>query len=334
MTDQTAFALTLHRAAVPDPSVNACWSPFSVASALALVHEASRGRTREELGLLIGGFDGSDALDVPDLAVANSLWADAGLPLDPAFSLTASVRRADFAESGTVRELINADVAEATRGLVPALLPPPSTPYSGAVVVNALYLRTGWETAFPASRTTPRPFHAPGGDVEVPTMTVTAELGYARTGGWQTVVLPAKSGVEVLVLLPDGPLDQPHPAAFDVPGSTAVALSLPKVDVREKFELREALEQVGVGTMFSPDADLSGLSPKPLFVSEVVHEAVLRLDEQGLEGAAATAVMKSRGARPRKPAHPVVVLVDRPFLLAVRHARSKAVYFLAQVARP
>ncbi|USX48457.1 hypothetical protein ND450_23545 [Lentzea sp. HUAS12] len=94
-------------------------------------------------------------------------------------------------------------------------------------------------------------------------MTVTAELGYARTGGWQTVVLPAKSGVEVLVLLPDGPLDQPHPAAFDVPGSTAVALSLPKVDVREKFELREALEQVGMGTMFSPDADLSGLSPEP-----------------------------------------------------------------------
>jgi len=26
--------------------------------------------------------------------------------------------------------------------------------------------------------------------------------------------------------------------------------------------------------------------------------------------------------------------VDRPFLLAVRHARSGAIYFLAQVARP
>jgi serine protease inhibitor len=29
-----------------------------------------------------------------------------------------------------------------------------------------------------------------------------------------------------------------------------------------------------------------------------------------------------------------VVQVDRPFLLVVRHAESKAVYFLAQVARP
>lgn len=72
--------------------------------------------------------------------------------------------------------------------------------------------------------------------------------------------------------------------------TTAVELSLPKVDVREKFEPRDTLERLGVGTMFTPGADLGGLSPDPLFVSAVTHEAVLRLDEQGLEGAAATAV--------------------------------------------
>ncbi len=86
--------------------------------------------------------------------------------------------------------------------------------------------------------------------------------------------------------------------------------------------------------MFSSRADLSGLSPdERLFVDHVIHEAVLRIDEQGLEGAAATAVMIRPGRSPR-PTDPVVVTVDRPFLLAVRHARSKAIYFLAQVARP
>ena len=34
------------------------------------------------------------------------------------------------------------------------------------------------------------------------------------------------------------------------------------------------------------------------------------------------------------PTEPIVVTVDRPFLLAVRHARSGALYFLAQIARP
>ncbi|SFR24307.1 serpin B [Lentzea waywayandensis] len=335
MTDQTTFALDLHRVAVPDPDANACWSPFSVASALALVREAARGKTRDELDQLIAGFVPEDALDVEDLAVANTLWADDTLPLNPGFSLASSVRQAHFADAKTVRKRVNADVAESTRNLIPELLPPPTSPYAGAIIVNALYLKVGWKTAFSAGKTKPRLFHAPGGDVEVPTMKVTALLGYSRTEGWQTIALPARSGVEALVLLPDESLEQPlHAAAFEVRDSTAIALSLPKVDVREKFELRETLEQLGVGTMFSPDADLGGLSPDPLFVSAVIHEAVLRLDEKGLEGAAATAVVKSRGASPRKPVDPIAVQVDRPFLVAVRHARSKAIYFLAQVARP
>jgi serpin B len=146
---------------------------------------------------------------------------------------------------------------------------------------------------------------------------------------------PVPQGRLVHHVLPDFALDQAlTPSVFEVRANTAVALSLPKVDVREKFELSKTLERMGVGTMFSPRADLTGLSPDPLFVSDVIHEAVLRIDEQGLEGAAATAVVMSRGFRPARPAEPIVVHVDRPFLLAVRHARSGAIYFLAQVARP
>jgi len=334
VTDHTGFALELHRVAVPDPASNACWSPFSVASALALAREAARGRTRAELDALLGDFRPGDALDVPELAVANTLWADDRLTLNPAFSLAESVRRAPFATApDTVRKLVNADVEETTRGLIRDLLD--HVPADAvAIIVNALYLKVGWLNEFPVHATAPRPFHAPGGDVEVPTMTVTARFGYARHPGWQTVVLPAGSGVETVVLLPDTSLDQPlDPAVFEVAGSASVELSLPKVDVRAKFELSETLERLGVTEMFSSRADLTGLSPDGLVVSQVLHEAVLRIDEQGLEGAAATAVMIGFGMPP-PPADPVVVTVDRPFLLAVRHARSKAIYFLAQIARP
>ena len=336
MTDQADFALNLHRVAVPDPSANACWSPFSVASALALTREAARGRTRAELDALLGDFRPGDALDVPELALATTLWADDHLRLDPGFSLTDSVRRAAFSDPATVRKRVNADVEETTRGLIPELLPPPTGPYVGAILVNALYLKVGWQKAFRANATKPRPFHAPGGDVDVPMMKVTAELGYARHEGWQTIVLPARSGVEALVLLPDTSLEQPlDPSVFEVSGTTTVALSLPKVDVREKFELKETLERLGAAEMFEPRADFTGLSPdRPLYVGEVIHEAVLRLDEQGLEGAAATAVVMTRGLRSVPPSDPIVVQVDRPFLLAVRHARSKVIYFLAQIANP
>jgi serpin B len=308
LTDQADFALNLHRVAVPDPRENACWSPFSVAGALALVREGARGQTRAELDALLRDFDPGDALDVPELAVANTLWADDSLTLNPGFSLASSVRRTAFADPATARKLINADVEEATRGLVPELLGRLS-PATVAV-------------------------HAPDGDVQVPTMKVTAELGYARHDGWQTVALPTEDRVEMLVLLPDTSLEQPlEKSVFEVRDTTRVALSLPKVDVSANYELVETLMELGVRTMFAEDADLGGISPDHLIVSEVVHEAVLRVDEQGLEGAAATAVMITRGARTNHR-DPIVVTVDRPFLLAVRHARSKAIYFLAQIARP
>lgn len=335
MTDQADFALNLHRVAVPDPSSNACWSPFSVASALALAQEAARGETRTELDGLLKDFDASDALDVPELAVANTLWADDDLTLNPDFSLTSSVRRTDFSDPSTVRKLVNTDVAETTHGLISELLTDPPPPDAAAIIVNALYLKVGWLNPFSAWETAPKAFHAPGGDVDVPTMKVTEKFRYARHEGWQTIVLPADSGVEAVILLPDESLEQPlSPSVLTARDFTRLDLSLPKVDVRAKFNLKNTLRQLGVERMFARDADFSGLSPdERMFVDDVVHEAVLRLDEEGLEGAAATAVT-FRTVSIEIPADPLVVEVDRPFLLAVRHARSGALYFLAQVARP
>lgn len=334
MTDQADFALAVHRVAVPDPSADACWSPFSVASALALGREAARGETRAELDAVLRGFSPDDALDVPELAVANTLWADEELPLNPDFSLASAVRRVAFNDPATVRKLVNTDVAETTRGLIPELLDAVS-PDAVAIIVNALYLKVGWLNPFAAYETAPRPFHAPGGDVSVPTMKVTAKFRYARHEGWQTIVLPAASGVEAVVLVPDTGLDQPLTAElFSAPSFTRVELALPKVDVRAKFALKSTLARLGVVRMFGEGADFTGLSPDPrLFVDDVIHEAVLRVDEEGLEGAAATAVT-FRTVSVEIPEDPIVVNVDRPFLLAVRHTRSGAIYFLAQVAHP
>jgi serpin B len=335
VTDQADFALTTHRVAVPDPSTNACWSPFSVASALALAREAARGTTRAELDAYLGDFDATDALDVPELAVANTLWADDDLVLNPDFSLASSVRRTAFSDPSTVRKLVNTDVAETTRGLIPELLTDAPPADAAAIIVNALYLKVGWLNAFSAWETASRPFHAPGGDVDVPTMKVTEKFRYARHDGWQTIVLPADSGVEAVILLPDTSLEQPlDRSVLTATDRVNLELSLPKVDVREKFQLKGVLERLGVRSMFARDADFSGLSPDDrLYVDDVIHEAVLRLDEEGLEGAAATAVT-FRTVSFEIPAEPIVVNVDRPFLLAVRHARSGAIYFLAQVARP
>jgi serpin B len=348
-----AFALSLHRAAAPDPRVDACWSPYSVASALGLAAQAAAGETREEIVRLLG--EGGDELlrsstvtDDADFAVANTLWTREGLEVEAEFLDAlgrwpgAKVRTAPFADDPEgARKLVNADVAETTRDLIPELLEPGSVaPDTAASIVNAVYLKAGWLNAFADGGTEPRPFHAPGGTVDVPTMTLTARLRHAAADGWQAITLPALGGVEAVVLLPDGELDESTldadrlTALLDARTTSHIALFTPELALRARFALKEALAELGVRTVFTRDADLSGLSPDPdLLVDDVLHEAVLRVDEQGFEGAAATAVM-IRAVSFVVETDPVEIHVDRPHLLLVRHARTGVLYFLARVVQP
>jgi serine protease inhibitor len=347
---QLGFELALHRAIAPDPGRNACWSPYSVASALGLLATGARGMTRDELVTLLlgeksgdlGAFTASLGRTLGDgatLEVANTLWADNGIEIRAEFS--ESVRPAPFRDApDRARQLINQDVADTTHGLITDLVPDGAiTDETVAALVNALYLRCAWRLPFIKGATKPHPFHTPHGTVEVPTMELAESIGYAATAGWQVVVLPADGGVQAVVLLPDKELSAAEPELsaaalaelLAAPKPTQVRLRLPKIDLSMGAELGPALRQLGVRTAFTDDADLSGISPNHLAVQAVLHRAVLRLDEQGLEGAAATAVTMRLVSMAMRE---VEVTVDRPFLLLIRHPGTGVGYFLARVVTP
>ncbi|GAA1281986.1 serpin family protein [Saccharothrix xinjiangensis] len=340
------FALTLHDAVAPDRTQNACWSPYSVASALGMTARAARGATGAELVGLLGEGNAelvkaSRVEGDAEFAVANTLWAADELPLEEGFLADladwpgARARSAPFSHDPEgARELINADVADTTHGLVPELLSPGSIkPDTAATLVNALYLKCAWAEEFPEHDTSDQPFRGAG---EVATMRRTGRMRYARRAGWQAVGVPARGGVEAVVLLPDDELGGTGgvPEVLDALEHDRVELHLPRLDLDVNTSLADALRQVGVRTLFTREADLGGLSPDPrLRVDDVIHEAVLRLDEQGFEGAAATAViMRMTSFIPDEPAREV--RVDRPHLLLVRHATTGAIYFFAQVVQP
>ena len=368
MTDRAhlAFTLALHRVTAPDPVANVCWSPFSVASALGLVALGARGMTRDELTVLLLGDKSGDLTqlgallnrasvlepprdneDEPVIAVANTLWVDQSIEILVPFVeelgrwSSGTVREAPFRDAPMqARDLINVDVAKTTRDLIPELIPADAiTEETRAALVNALYLKCGWRFPFTEGATRPQPFHAPGGTLDVPTMALSERIGYAARNGWQVATLRAIGGVEAIVLLPDGDLagaeaelDADSLAALlDAPKPTQVDLSLPRLKVSTQTELTPALNQLGVRTVFGTDADLTGISPADLQVQAVLHESVLKIDEKGLEGAAATAVMMRLASLPSPG---VRLQVDRPFLLVVRHAETGVVYFMTRVTKP
>jgi len=212
-----------------------------------------------------------------------------------------------------------------------------------AALVNALYLKVAWQHPFTDGATTPRPFHAPTGTYEPPSMRQTQRLGYGHRDGWQVVVLPAAGGVDAVVLLPDAPLTEAEPALdaakladlLGTASSQRVQLTMPKINVSTRASIKHPLLDLGVHLLFKPgQAGLTRLCPDPrLYVDDVLHESVLKFDEQGLEGAAATAVVM-RTMSMAMPAEPIVVDVDRPFLVVVRHRQTGVPYFVARVVHP
>ncbi|MPZ28392.1 MAG: serpin family protein [Micromonosporaceae bacterium] len=348
------FVAALHRQLPAEG--NLCWSPYSVAAALGLAAAGARGATRDQLAAALapGGelaelgrvLADSAALAEAEVAVANTLWVERQAQFQDAYLQAVrelpggALRTADFLHDAEgARVAINDDVERTTRGLIKELVGQGMLSADTiAVIVNALYLKVAWLSAFEAAATAPAPFHASSGTRQVPTMRQQESLRYAAAGGWRMVTLPTAAPVVVDVLLPDGPPELPPAevlaALQEASRPTKVDVTLPRFRVEAAAVLNDPLRQLGVASAFVPgEADFSGITDQVrIFVDLVLHKAVLRVDEQGFEGAAATAVVMRMVSVDLST--PVPFHVDRPFLVLVRHPRTGAVYFVARVVEP
>lgn len=344
---------------------NFAWSPYSVASALGIASAGARGRTYDELASAIApNGDLGDVAAVlarsaridrphgeggPEMAVANDLWMQGGLAFSEEFQKTVlswpggALHTADFAgDPDGARQEINHDVERTTRGLIKDLLADGTIHRDvAAVIVNALYMRVAWLHVFERTITKPAPFHAPSGTRQVPTMQQSEHFGYTEGHGWRMATLPTEGDAVVDVLLPDGDLAAAESAlTVDVLGSlyadggrAKLDLALPRFRIEGAAILNGPLQALGVNEAFTREADFSAITDEArIWIDQVVHKAVLTVDERGFEGAAATAVVMR--AVSLDLSTPVPFLVDRPFLVVVRHQETGAVYFVARVIEP
>jgi len=109
--------------------------------------------------------------------------------------------------------------------------------------------------------------------------------------------------------------------------SGASGVELPTFEFRDKFSAVSALRTLGAPDMFCDgQPDFSGIAPN-LCVSDVVHEAYVKVDEEGTEAAAATAVVMQDSAS-------LGFMVDHPFVFAIRDQLTGTIPFLGRVADP
>ena len=108
-------------------------------------------------------------------------------------------------------------------------------------------------------------------------------------------------------------------------------IALPKLAVSVNEEMLGPLDRLGLKPARLASGSLRGFSAASLTIARVVQKLELRVDEEGTEGAAATAVIATRSIAGDQH---VKMLVDKPFLFGLRDQRTGFILFMGYVGSP
>jgi serine protease inhibitor len=365
------FAFALFRAitAQEPADSNLFISPLSVGMALGMTVNGAAGATRDSMlhalqldGLpmdevnrgyrgvidLLRGLDRS-----VEFTLANSIWYRAGIAVGPAFLddartwFDAAVRGLDFA-SPTAPTTINAWVSEQTRGKIPTIvdnIPDTVIMY----LINAIYFKGSWTQQFDAALTHDAPFTLRGGGTVSARMmehkdpaparlyaaggATVVDLPYGGRAWAMTIVLPSSAaGIDSLVAGLTQERWDGWMAGLD---SGGVIVTMPKFKLTFERQMKPYLEALGMGIAFSCGAaDFTPLYPargQETCITRVKHKTYVDVYEEGTEAAAVTSVEVGVTSVGPGPLH---IVVDRPFVVAIRERLTGTILFLGRVMNP
>lgn len=364
------FAVDLFRQ-IQSTSENLIFSPYSIGTALAMIYSGSGGKTaaemrgglyfpqRERLDPVASAMRKSllsaDTMRGTDFRVANAIWAQENFDFLPDYLARlekyydAPLTLMDFInmsnrEEG--RKKINLWVEEKTNNRIQDLIQPGILDAGTRLVLtNAIYYHGGWILPFDEAATSPSMFHVSKKEsIQTDFMHQTGSYPYYEDEEIQAINLPYNDKrMALTVILPrsiEGWRMISQVIDFErinlvLAGMAAreVQLALPKFSSELQINLRHALTSMGMGTAFSRDADLSGMTgEKNLYVDEVIHKAFIEVNEQGTEAAAATAAIISLKSSLRE--EPVRFNANHPFVFFLLDRQTGCIIFAGRLVKP
>ncbi|KFV82940.1 hypothetical protein N308_04425, partial [Struthio camelus australis] len=215
------------------------------------------------------------------------------------------------------------------------------------LLVNAVYFKGMWKKAFREEDTQEvlfRVMEQESKPVQMMCQNGTFKMAEVAAEKIKVLELPYASGeLSMLVLLPEdaSSLEQLEStisfeklAKWTSPNmmeKKTVKVYLPRMKLEEKYNLTSVLTALGMTDLFSPAANLSGISAaETLKMSEAVHEASMEVSEAGTE------VAGSAGAMGEIKHSPVSAefRADHPFLLLIRHNPTNSILFFGRYFSP
>ncbi|MCR4335067.1 MAG: serpin family protein [archaeon] len=361
------FAFAFYRE-INEDGKNVFISPWSISSALGMTQEGARGNTAIEMQQTLN-LSANDSQrrssfaylfnfinspnDAYTMSTANAIWANNDFQIIENFVdvvknyYGAEARELDFAQSEQSTNTINKWVEDNTNGKIKDIIPQGVlSDMTRLVLTNAVYFKGTWQIQFNPDDTMPEEFRTPNGTVMADMMRIIKNddgFNYTEDDLAQVLELPYKGDkLSMIILLPKNDSLSNMEASLDAQKiesyrnslrKTELPIFIPKFKFEAKYFLNQNLSNLGMKDAFVPEiADFSGISDESLYISDVIHQSFIEVNEEGTEAAAATVVVVA--ATSIGPENPFEFKADHPFMFAIIDNETGLIVFLGKVVDP
>ena len=349
------FAKTIPAVLAGEQGKNVLCSPVNLYMALAMLAELTGGESQEQVLALLDSPDvetlrqqASDVWNVTyraDGAVTRTLGSALFLDDDLDFRQdTMDVLARDYYASSYKGQMGSEGMNQAFRNwlnentgnlLTDQIDQLELTPEILLALATTVHFQAKWHHEFLPENTVDGIFHSPNGDVDASMMRSDGFDTYYWGDKFSAVAKRFEEGAMWFLLpdegvTPEELLQDEQAMAFLLNRETLsenntylrIHLTVPRFDVSAQLGLNDTLRGLGITNVFDPAlADFTPVSEsQQLALSRVLHGARVKVDEQGCEGAAYTAMLFAGSARP--PEKEVWFTLDRPFLFCVTGAQE------------
>ncbi|GJQ84145.1 hypothetical protein Trydic_g12117 [Trypoxylus dichotomus] len=364
------LAIKLH-VVLPQTNGNVLFSPLSAHIALILCHQGSSGITRKILQDVL--ILPSDQLDIAreykailrnfndtrndlSFSVANSIYLKTNYNLKSQFQeiageyFGANIENVDFTKSSLIAKQINDWISERTKHKIQDVIVESAlTEETRVVLVNAVYFKGSWAHPFKMHETQKDKFYISDlQTVDCQMMQTTGDFYYSDSEELDAKILKipyVDRDIFFVVILPNSVRSLKKIETKLIAKKNLISLVsnmdlenvevlLPKFKLETNIDLRQPLEDIGLGNIFSEKANFSQMlnSHEPLTISKVLQKTFIDINENGTEAASATSVL----IRMRRSLnlHQYKFYANKPFIFYIMDSASSVLLFLGKLMNP
>ena len=325
------------------------------------LHNVLNVDSHEDLPILTKNLLSSTGPSV-SLTSANGIWSNS--LKDSYIETVQKTHHAKADKLPAKYDTIDSYISKETNGLIKDMLTGPIDPLTVAVLVNAVHFKGDWTEQFNKTFTDSGTFTTFDGEAkEAMFMRATRKMNFAmdvdllddativqldygkqnKMGRQEFAaffILPAETGrcalngvIERLVALSADSGNSFESVLDQMSSFSKAELYLPRFKMSYGTKsLVPALKSLGLKSCFEGEGMFMNMSDdKKVYLDDVLHKAVLEVNEEGTVAAAATAAIMMTRSLPRRPE---VIRFNRPFIMLIYHMPSNTPLFVARVDNP